>query len=52
MSLRVLALVLALLGALAVVVGAAMVYVPAGVVVAGVEFLSAAYAIGYREARR
>lgn len=45
-------LLLAILGALAVAVGAALVYLPAGVIVAGLELLVAAYVIRYLEARR
>lgn len=43
---------LAVLGALAVAVGVGLVFVPAGVIVAGVEALCGAYVIGYLEARR
>ena len=46
------ALALALLGAVAVAVGVALLSVPAGVVVAGVELLAAAYVVRYLEARR
>jgi len=42
---------LAALGAAAVAVGAGLVYLPAGVIAAGVEALAAAYVIGYLEAR-
>lgn len=47
-----LALFLALCGALALVLGAGLVYLPAGVVVAGFEALVGAYLIQYWEARR
>lgn len=43
---------LAVLGALAIAVGVGMVFLPAGVIVAGVEALAAAYVIRYLEARR
>ena len=46
------AVFLALCGGLAVAVGAGMVFVPAGVIVAGSEALAAAYVIRYLEARR
>jgi hypothetical protein len=52
MALRVIAAVLAVLGAAAVAVGVWMAYPPAGVIVAGVEMVAAAYVIGYLEARR
>lgn len=45
-------LLLAVLGALAVAVGAGMVFLPAGVIVVGVEAIVAAYIIRYLEARR
>lgn len=43
---------LAILGALIVVAGTAAVYVPAGIILAGLELLGAAYLIAYLEARR
>lgn len=46
------AVLLAVAGAAAVAAGAALVYLPAGVVAGGVELLAAAYIIGYLEARR
>lgn len=49
---RRLALFLALVGALAVAVGVGLVYLPAGVIVGGIEALAAAYMILYWEARR
>jgi hypothetical protein len=45
-------IVLAILGALIVAAGTAAVYVPAGIILAGLEFLGAAYLIAYLEARR
>lgn len=45
-------MLLALLGAVAVAAGAGLVFMPAGVVVGGVEALTAAYMIQYWEARR
>lgn len=45
-------LLLAVLGALAVAVGAGLVFLPAGLIVAGLELLAAAYVIRYLEARR
>jgi hypothetical protein len=45
-------LLLAVLGALVVAVGVALIYPPAGVIVAGLELLAAAYVIRYLEARR
>ena len=45
------ALFLALLGALAVAAGVGLVFLPAGVVVAGIEALVAAYLIQYWKAR-
>lgn len=47
-----LAVALAVAGALAVAVGAGLVCLPAGVIVAGVELLAAAYVVGYLGARR
>lgn len=47
-----LALFLALCGSLAVAVGAGLVFLPAGVIAAGVEVLALAYMIQYWEARR
>lgn len=47
-----LALFLALCGALAVAVGVGLVFLPAGLIVAGVEALLGAYMIQYWEARR
>jgi hypothetical protein len=46
------ALALAILGALVIALGAGMVYLPAGVVVAGLELLAAAYVVRYLEAQR
>lgn len=46
------AAVLAILGALAVAVGAGLVYLPAGLIVGGVEALAGAYVIAYLRARR
>jgi len=43
---------LAVLGAIAVAAGAVMVYLPAGLIVAGLEFLAASYVVGYLGARR
>lgn len=45
-------LLLAILGALAVAVGTGLVFLPAGLIVAGLELLAAAYVIRYLEARR
>lgn len=45
------ALILAIAGALLIAVGAAMVYLPAGLVLAGAELLAAAYVWRYLEAR-
>ena len=45
------AVILALVGALAVALGVGLVFLPAGVVVAGVEALVAAYLIQYWKAR-
>ena len=45
------AVLLALVGALAVALGVGLVFLPAGVVVAGVEALVAAYLIQYWKAR-
>jgi ABC-type phosphate transport system auxiliary subunit len=45
-------LLLAVLGALAVAVGVGAYSWPAGVIVAGIEALAAAYIIRYLEARR
>jgi hypothetical protein len=47
-----LVVVLAALGSLAVAVGAGLVFLPAGLIVAGLELLAAAYVIRYLEARR
>lgn len=47
-----LALFLALCGSLAVAFGAGLVFLPAGVIVVGVEALAVAYMIQYWEARR
>lgn len=47
-----LALALALLGALIVAAGVALVSVPLGAVVLGLELIAAAYMIQYWEARR
>ena len=47
-----LAVFLALCGALTLATGAALIYLPAGLIVAGLEALGAAYAFLYREARR
>lgn len=47
-----LALFLALVGALAVATGVGLVFLPAGLVVAGVEAMAGAYMIQYWEARR
>lgn len=44
--------VLAVLGAIVVAVGAAMVFVPAGVIVAGLELLAAGYVRRYIETRQ
>ena len=52
MAVSLVALALALLGAVAVAVGVALLSVPAGVVVAGVELIVAAYILRYLEARR
>ena len=46
------AAVLAVVGVVAVAVGAWMACPPAGVITAGVELLGAAYVIGYLGARR
>lgn len=43
---------LAILGALTVAAGAAAMYAPAGIVLAGLELLGASYLIAYLEARR
>ena len=45
-------LLLAVLGAVAVAVGVGMLSLPAGLIVAGLEALAAAYVIRYLEARR
>lgn len=45
-------MVLAVLGALAVAGGIALVYVPAGMIAGGLELLAAGYVVGYVEARR
>ena len=47
-----LAVVLAVAGVLTVAGGVAWIYPPAGLVVAGVLLLAAAYVVGYLEARR
>lgn len=44
--------VLAALSALVIAAGVAMIYAPAGVVVAGIEGLLAAYAVRYMEAHK
>lgn len=44
--------VLAVLGALMVAAGIGLVYLPAGVIAAGVLLLAGAYVIGYLKARR
>lgn len=49
---RALAVALATLGAAGLALGVGLVYLPAGVIAAGVESLAAAYVIGYLEARR
>lgn len=49
---RAFAAVLAVLGAVTVAAGAVMVYLPAGVIVAGSELLAASYVVGYLGARR
>jgi hypothetical protein len=46
-----LAVVMALLGALALAAGVALIYLPAGVIVAGIELIAGAYVVGYLEAR-
>jgi hypothetical protein len=46
------ALLLAILGAIAIAGGAGLIYVPAGVIVAGVELLAGAYVIRYLEAAK
>jgi hypothetical protein len=46
------ALALALLGAVAVAAGVALIHVPSGLIVAGVEAMVAAYVVRYLEARR
>ncbi len=45
----VLALLLAIVGALALVYGVVLIYVPAAIVLAGLELLTAAYLAAYRE---
>jgi len=47
-----LAAVLAVVGMLAVATGVGLIYLPAGVIVGGLECVTAAYVIGYLEARR
>lgn len=47
-----LVVLLAVLGGLAVAVGAGLVFLPAGVIVAGLELLAAAYVIRYLGVRR
>ena len=47
-----LVIALAILGALAVAAGVGMLLLPAGVIVAGVEALAAAYMLQYLGARR
>lgn len=47
-----LAVILAILGALVLATGAGMAYLPAGLIVGGLELLAAAYIVGYLEARR
>jgi hypothetical protein len=47
-----LALLLALLGAVALAAGAALLLPAAGLIVAGVELLAAAYVVRYLEAQR
>lgn len=46
------AAVLAVFGALLLVVGAGLAWIPAGFLVAGAEALAGAYVIAYLEARR
>lgn len=46
------AAVLALLGAIAIAAGVALICLPAGVIVGGLECVAGAYVIGYLEARR
>jgi hypothetical protein len=46
------AVLLAVLGAVVVAVGVGMVYLPAGVIVAGLELVGASYVFGYLEANR
>lgn len=46
------ALLLALCGALTVATGAGLVFLPAGLIVAGIEAMAGAYMIQYWEARR
>jgi len=43
---------MAILGALVVAAGIAMVFVPAGVIAAGIELIAGAYLRAYLEARR
>lgn len=44
--------ILAVLGALVVAIGVGMVFLPAGVIAAGVELLAGAYLVAYLEAKR
>jgi uncharacterized membrane-anchored protein YitT (DUF2179 family) len=44
--------VLAVLSALVIAVGVAMVYLPAGVITAGIEGVAGAYVLRYLEARK
>lgn len=46
------AVVLAVLGSAAVAVGVGLAYLPAGVIVGGLEMLASAYAVAYLMARR
>jgi len=46
------AVVLAALGSVTVAAGAGLVYLPAGLIVGGLEMLAAAYAVAYVRARR
>jgi hypothetical protein len=44
--------VLAVLGVLAIAVGVGMIYLPAGMIAAGVEVLTGCYIIGYLKAKQ
>jgi hypothetical protein len=43
---------LAVAGAVAVAIGAGLIYLPAGLIVSGIELLTGAYVLAYLEARR